>query len=173
MKLFRKQREKTLKSRNITQYLLYALSEVFLVVVGILIAVYFNNRNQQAKDAVELENILSIIQKDIKNDIQEAKDVIQSEEAKYEFYSRFFSGKLTKKEYVFDVRIRRLIFGYKEISFDRRGYELLKDFKNSVEVSQDTLIVQIVHLYSDRVEEVEADDQLRKFDFESISLAPT
>ncbi|MBN3521007.1 hypothetical protein JYB62_13440 [Algoriphagus lutimaris] len=46
---FRKIRQKLLQQNRITRYLLYAIGEIFLVVVGILIALQVNNWNEERK----------------------------------------------------------------------------------------------------------------------------
>jgi hypothetical protein len=46
---FRKIRQKLLSQNQITRYLVYALGEIFLVVIGILIALQVNNWNENRK----------------------------------------------------------------------------------------------------------------------------
>jgi hypothetical protein len=46
---FRKIRQKLLSQNRITRYLVYALGEIFLVVIGILIALSINNWNEDRK----------------------------------------------------------------------------------------------------------------------------
>lgn len=43
----RKIRENLIKHKSFKKYLLYAIGEIFLVVIGILIALYLNNKNEQ------------------------------------------------------------------------------------------------------------------------------
>tara|TARA_R110000787_G_scaffold280522_1_gene391288 strand:+ start:6519 stop:7241 length:723 start_codon:yes stop_codon:yes gene_type:complete len=166
MKLFRNNRRELIQKKGVLKYLAYAFGEILLVVFGILIAVYLNNWNEDKKDAKELQNILLIVQKDIKNDIREANEVVLFEKGKEKLYDRFFKGELTAKDYIESRRFRRLIFGFKEISFDKRGFKLLNNYKNNVEISKDSLISNIIELYTDRLEEVNADDKLRNLDFE-------
>lgn len=47
--LFRKIRQKLLSQNRVTRYLVYALGEILLVVIGILIALQVNNWNEQQK----------------------------------------------------------------------------------------------------------------------------
>ncbi|MBN3521010.1 hypothetical protein JYB62_13455 [Algoriphagus lutimaris] len=54
---FRKIRQKLLQQNRVTRYLLYALGEIFLVVIGILIALQVNNWNEQRR-AEQYETIL-------------------------------------------------------------------------------------------------------------------
>ena len=59
--LFRKIRRTLLKTSQTQKYLLYAVGEIALVVIGILIALQINNWNEERKNAIqELETIQSI-----------------------------------------------------------------------------------------------------------------
>ena len=49
IKFFRKIRQKLLSENNFGKYLLYALGEILLVVIGILIALQVNNWNESKK----------------------------------------------------------------------------------------------------------------------------
>jgi len=53
IKFFRHIRKKLLKENNFSRYTLYALGEILLVVVGILIALQINNWNEERKQRVE------------------------------------------------------------------------------------------------------------------------
>ena len=61
MKLFRKIRQNLLGNNKVTKYLLYAIGEIILVVLGILIAVKINNINEASKiDEVEKQTLIEI-----------------------------------------------------------------------------------------------------------------
>ena len=61
MKIFRNIRKKLLHNGRINQYLKYALGEIILVVLGILIALQINNWNQnRIKDATEQTYLLGL-----------------------------------------------------------------------------------------------------------------
>lgn len=47
IKFFRKIRQKLLSENNFNKYLVYAIGEIVLVVIGILIALQINNWNQK------------------------------------------------------------------------------------------------------------------------------
>ncbi|NER15062.1 hypothetical protein GWK08_16530 [Leptobacterium flavescens] len=50
---FRKIRSKLLSENKITKYLIYAVGEIFLVVIGILIAIQVNNWNENRKEVAQ------------------------------------------------------------------------------------------------------------------------
>lgn len=56
--LFRRIRQKLIDSGNITKYLLYAIGEIALVMIGILLALQVNNWNEEIKAGIEEQVIL-------------------------------------------------------------------------------------------------------------------
>lgn len=57
------------RSGNLTKYLLYAIGEIFLVFIGILLALQFNNWNEERKDNITAEKYLEGISQDLSKDI--------------------------------------------------------------------------------------------------------
>ncbi|MCS4435239.1 DUF6090 family protein [Aquiflexum gelatinilyticum] len=55
---FRKIRQKLLAENRVTRYLIYAIGEIALVMVGILLALQVNNWNEQRKNRISEQNIL-------------------------------------------------------------------------------------------------------------------
>ena len=76
--LLRKVRKSLLKQNKFTSYLLYAIGEIFLVVIGILIAVSLNNWNNEAKERDLEEKILNEILVELKGNKQDLIDDINS-----------------------------------------------------------------------------------------------
>ena len=82
IKFFRKIRQNIIQENRFSKYLLYAIGEIVLVVIGILIALQINNWNQ-SKQEQELEtNYLKGIKANLQDDILEleqlfAKDTIK------------------------------------------------------------------------------------------------
>ncbi|SIO01600.1 DUF6090 family protein [Algoriphagus halophilus] len=73
---FRKIRQKLLSQNRVTRYLVYALGEILLVVIGILIALQINNWNESRKDgAYELE-MLSEINRELLSEIEDKQSAL-------------------------------------------------------------------------------------------------
>ena len=51
IKFFRNIRQNLLRENRFTRYLIYAIGEIILVVIGILIALQINNWNENRKEA--------------------------------------------------------------------------------------------------------------------------
>jgi len=75
IKFFRKIRLKSLSENKFSNYLIYAIGEIILVVIGILIALWINNENEERIYEKKAEVILKEIQRDLKKDIESSKKV--------------------------------------------------------------------------------------------------
>ena len=64
IKFFRKIRQNMIKENKVSKYLLYAIGEIILVVIGILIALSINNWNEQMKENEHEQIILNRLQKE-------------------------------------------------------------------------------------------------------------
>lgn len=78
--LFRRIRERLIASGSITKYLLYAVGEILLVVIGILIALQVNNWNEERKQVIEEIEILNILQEDLETAKAQSEEYIRAEE---------------------------------------------------------------------------------------------
>ncbi len=67
---FRKLRQSLLEGNKFSRYLLYALGEIILVVIGILIALQINNANEDRKSAIQEELYLRRLLTENKEDIR-------------------------------------------------------------------------------------------------------
>lgn len=77
MKFFRRLRQQFLRDQKIRKYLLYAFGEIFLVVIGILIALQVNNWNEEQKEQKELQGYLSNISKNIERDMEQLEELLE------------------------------------------------------------------------------------------------
>ncbi|MBO0340021.1 MAG: DUF6090 family protein [Bacteroidota bacterium] len=67
IKLFRKIRQRLLSENKLSKYLLYALGEIILVVIGILIALQINTWNEERKNTNLEQDYLLSISADLEN----------------------------------------------------------------------------------------------------------
>ena len=75
--IFRKVRQALLTRNKFTTYLLYAVGEIFLVVIGILIALQINSWNQDQQDRQQEQQILSQLSKEYQSNLAQIKDKIE------------------------------------------------------------------------------------------------
>ena len=82
LRFFRQIRKTLMEQNKVRTYLLYAVGEILLVVIGILIALQVNNWNEQRKTSLEEEQYLSALLSDLKNDKTELLGLIENRELK-------------------------------------------------------------------------------------------
>ncbi|MCW5516022.1 DUF6090 family protein [Muriicola sp. Z0-33] len=67
---FRRLRQRLLSENRFSKYLMYAIGEILLVVVGILLALQINNWNQERIQAKELDGLMKSISSAIQSDVK-------------------------------------------------------------------------------------------------------
>ncbi|NNC50522.1 MAG: hypothetical protein HKN51_05370 [Saprospiraceae bacterium] len=101
IKFFRKIRQKMLTENKFSKYLLYAIGEIILVVIGILIALQINNWNENRKQQIKLQQIYHEILADLKRERDYANFIINKFEGQRKAYSdyleSFSNTKITRK----------------------------------------------------------------------------
>lgn len=79
MKLFRKRRYNLIKDNKTKKYLKYAIGEILLVVIGILIALQINNWNERIQLKKKEINTLKSLQESIKINSSEYKKIFNAQ----------------------------------------------------------------------------------------------
>ena len=109
-----------------TKYLKYAIGEIFLVVIGILIALSIDNWNENRKERIQLEGYLKTIQKNIQADTAEIKSVQTRyhslNDAAKDFMEMIFKNEVDER--IIGRSLNVLAEGYTII--DQSGFESLK-----------------------------------------------
>ncbi|MFC7357067.1 DUF6090 family protein [Jejudonia soesokkakensis] len=77
IKFFRKIRHKLLTDNKISKYFIYALGEIILVVIGILIALQINNLNESKKERNIVNASLNSLKLNLHNDIDDLNEQIE------------------------------------------------------------------------------------------------
>ncbi len=76
LKFFRNIRRRLLRESRFTRYLIYAIGEIILVVIGILIALQVNNWNETRKLNIAEQGYLNSLREDVNKDIQAQDSII-------------------------------------------------------------------------------------------------
>ena len=77
IKFFRKIRYNLMSTGKTSKYLKYAICEILLVVIGILIALQINNWNEDRKDMVRANSYLERISEDLERSIQRSDQLTE------------------------------------------------------------------------------------------------
>ncbi len=79
IKFFRKIRQQLIQENKMSKYFKYAIGEILLVMVGILLALQVNNWNEERKDRIKEKAILAELHKDFNKNLNEFVPVKQNQ----------------------------------------------------------------------------------------------
>jgi hypothetical protein len=98
IKFFRKIRQNLLMENKTAKYFKYAIGEIILVVIGILIALWINTLNQEKAQQKKIDSILVKIQNDILQDIDNADWLLENYMRKDSIYTRMMRDTLSPED---------------------------------------------------------------------------
>jgi hypothetical protein len=146
IRVFRSIRQKLLDGARISKYLPYALGEIILVVIGILIALQVNNANEVRKSNIEVRNILQNLHQEFESNQQDLNKAIKNVEWTKEGGLKLLSIMGRANEYKNKVDLDSLM----EVSLFWPTWEpsnfVMKELKNSGKLTllQNSEIVKLL-----------------------------
>ncbi|WP_292949779.1 DUF6090 family protein [Olleya sp. UBA1516] len=140
IKFFRKIRQNLLSEGKLGKYIKYAIGEIILVVIGILIALQINNWNENRKQQSEIIDIYNQIALDLDNDISEFSSVIKYYDSIKPIYDAVILD--TRTVDLLDDGLSRIMAGGPIINMNKGGIERLKSI-----TSKDSLSLYLIELY--------------------------
>ena len=108
-----KVRQKVLSNKRFTTYIVYAIGEIILVVIGILIAVYFNNLNTQNKLDEKERLSLQRLKEDLKNDMDRydfLKSDLEMRFNRCDSVQKVFQSDLSQEEKISTISVPLIFF---------------------------------------------------------------
>ena len=141
IKFFRKIRQNLLMENKTGKYFKYAIGEIILVVIGILIALQINNWNETKKKTIETRNVLLEIKEDLIQDKNSLKISIDRHSKNLEAEIRVIKALESKEGFTDSLRSDfgriHLAHSYHSVS---KGYQLLKEMNLSASLDKNIRI---------------------------------
>jgi hypothetical protein len=128
------------------KYLKYAIGEIVLVVIGILIALQINNWNENRKEIEALNAIYNTVISDLESDLKTIPEVLKYNKNKAPLLKHIINGNLSQTDYSTNAKYYNLIGGSEDFWLKTKGYEQLRNFNNS-DFSSDELQIKINDFY--------------------------
>jgi len=172
IKFFRKIRQKLLSENNFSKYLIYAIGEIILVVVGILIALQINNWNEERKIRnYELDQLI-----EIKENLEEAKFEIDNDRKFNAFtvkmYKRILSHMESELPYDKSLDSAFFLFTMWQSPFlPKNGYETLKSSGINI-IQNQKLKKEIIKIYEQNFEFLVNDTDKGEWSFNEFVATP-
>lgn len=146
IKFFRIFRQNLLSQNKVSQYFFYAIGEILLVVIGILIALNINNANEKRKNDDKIKSILVEIQKDLETNIASSIRVFDNYMIADSIQDLILNDKYTIEDYK-ERRARTFGFNYADFVVQTNGYENLMRNIDNVPEQYNALLDDLKHLF--------------------------
>lgn len=152
---FRKIRIQLMKENKVSKYLLYAVSEILLVVIGIYIAIQFNNWNESKKHQKLVETNIGILIENLERDSASLSISIQdisSERSRYDNMTKRLNQPGANLDTL--IKIARYEFGPKihRVRFENDDAYDAMNQSGEINLMEKQLRQDIFGLYSQHVE---------------------
>lgn len=147
IQFFRQFRRRLLAKNRFTEYLIYAIGEILLVVIGILIALSINNWNETRKVQNTMKSVYSIIKIDLLSDIRNIDMVFNQMSPRESVFKKVINGEMTKEDYENCGYCSSILHGFPDISLNSRGVKLLEENSTVFDSHQDSLSIEISDFY--------------------------
>ena len=153
--LLRNIRRKLLTRNKVITYLLYAVGEIFLVVVGILIAVQIDNWNDNRKKNEQIRGILMQVSSELELDIERIRSVnaffLNKDSLISVYKNTDFDeiGSLSEEE---RWQLFNLIRTYEAFTPHDKGLQLLMSKVDEIENQHKNITEDLSFLYQDVIE---------------------
>jgi len=149
---FRRIRQKLLSENRLTRYLLYAIGEIVLVMIGILLALQINNWNESRKQKKLERSILSEMKENLLNDQSDIHRNLAFDSTNYEATLRVLNHLEGKEPLTEELRENYGKIGWGSLFAENTSaYENLKSLGFNL-ISNQQLREKITFLYSVRYE---------------------
>ena len=119
MRLFKQQKKAALTNSKISKYLIYAIGEILIVIIGIFIAIQLNNWNENRKTKNKVAAIFSEITSNLKANKRRVKPLITWYEERDSLIKLVKTQKLTREDYLQNEDLLTLINFYREIQLEK------------------------------------------------------
>ena len=163
IKLFRNIRKNLIAEGKTSRYIKYAIGEIILVVIGILIALSINNWNQKRIKHQQLNSVYERIVIDIDNDVRQMSRTVAYYDSIEFIFKKVINDSITPD--LFDVGLSRIIASRgANTTLSTTGVNQLKELD-----VKDSLSLNIIGIY-DFMENKVVNDYERRINEEMTEL---
>ncbi|WP_191859321.1 DUF6090 family protein [Hanstruepera ponticola] len=138
LKFFRRTRQHLLADNKTGKYIKYAIGEIILVVIGILIALQVNNWNTERQLEQTGRKLLKNIQKDLLTDIESATNILETYVIKDSLARLVVNNKFTISDYqnsIYGPEGTYFMYWYDNFVINKEAFLKFKDFVKNLDDS--------------------------------------
>ena len=170
IKFFRNFRQAMINQNRVSKYMLYAIGEIVLVVIGILIALQINNWNEQRKVDIEIVKGLHEVRSNLISDsltIRQTR-ITKAEDIKMQstVIHALESGNIPYDS--IEHHLGRVMIARRIVLVDN-GYQLMKKF-GLERLKNEQLRNELIHYYTTSVKRIYEDTADDDYEFLTVFL---
>ena len=147
IKFFRKIRQNLVMENKTGKYFKYAIGEIILVVIGIMIALQANNWNEKRKTNNTIETLIDKIEDDVIADIKSVNNEIAFYEERELMMQRILKKEVTKDDYR-HFKYYEILFNYSDFNPNTENLDKLLALEETVKQDYLPIIKAIKSLKS-------------------------
>ena len=148
IKFFRRIRQRLLAENKISKYLLYAIGEIVLVVIGILIALQINNWNDEQKRELVTIGLMTQVRKELLQNIKRTDIVLDYYFERDSLIYKVIKKKVTSEDYENNQLYKGLPWDYTFADIVDDDFLNLLENGKIISSDQDSLLIRLKELYS-------------------------
>lgn len=146
IKFFRKIRYDLLTKNKTGKYLKYAIGEIVLVVIGILIALSINNWNENRKSNIEVNNYLALMGEELQQDKLFYIKLISENKKRLDYLISLSNGSFENLN--LELALENIAYNFAPRNFGS-AYNALKENGKLISLNNKELRNQMVYYYED------------------------
>lgn len=174
IKFFRRIRQQLVTENKLTKYIIYALGEILLVVIGILIALQINNSNEDRKQRRQELHYLKNLKTDLNLNISELDKYISVRNSRIEsanYVLEYFEGKPLTDLNAFAFHTTNIYIWQKFSQHDNTFQELVNS-GNLALISNDTIKNGLLNLQA-LYKKLKNEEEHFRYDAEVLLYEPS
>ena len=149
---FRRIRQKLANENQFLKYSRYAIGEIVLVVVGILIALSINNWNEQRKEREKFDHAVVAVEREIVANIVRCREVLEHFNYTDSVANRVIYDALTEEDYLKEDNLKdisQIAIWYNSPRIQNESYLNLKQLTGNRTEIQDSILTGLSTLYAE------------------------
>ena len=139
---------KSILDNKIKRYLLYAIGELCIIVLGILVALYINNRNANNQYKKEIDNNILRVYSELDGNIEEARETIMKIREKDSLIYLVMNDSIEPKTYYKEPNLAYLILFFFNLDVEDKAYQNLISLNVSGNKYKEELLLNLKELYA-------------------------
>lgn len=137
----------SIPKRSTKEYLLYAFGEVFLIVVGILLAMYINKLNEDYQYRKKIDKNITRVYAELEKNLSNTGSLIQALQQKDSMINLFMSGSLERSDFLENGELAALPINSHNLELEMEAYHNLVQLNISDNKYKDSLVSDLKGLY--------------------------